>query len=144
MHSPGFECGIIKLLKGQEEQLTASEHAQLQAFKKENLEVDIVYDDDENQEDLLQRLKRSKIASKKVEPCMQVSYQDMSYIEPTSNCCERLFSQANLTFQISRQQRASSVRQGESYFGKQSLANIRSRTQISKILILIIIDSFTL
>jgi len=99
--SPDFENGVCKIMKG--ELLTASEAEACRKLKKPVQEVE---DDDTSgtdEDDLLSPLERVKLIREqrnKIQKTGDVRKANSSYIDvgklvcATSNCCERLFSEA--------------------------------------------------
>jgi hypothetical protein len=90
VHSPTFESAIVKVLNASDT-VTEDEALLLRMFR--------VYEvTDEVSDEQLTIAERAMHAKKrrKVSKQMATAFQDLSYIQPTSNMVERLFSKARL------------------------------------------------
>ncbi|ETL91908.1 hypothetical protein L917_09625 [Phytophthora nicotianae] len=99
VHSPTFEAATVKVINGEVGSLTASERKAIKRFEVETASASSGRkrkrrDDDEKEEDFATSVLRAKKASGR-----QTSASFLKLLEklpPTSNRCERLFSQAKL------------------------------------------------
>lgn len=100
VHNRDFEIGVLKIMTG--ERLTAAEaQACSKLLKKSNEENRGPDSDDEEEEEVLSTKKLLEMHRSKCRKLSHLStpenkaYIDVgSLISPTSNCCERLFSEA--------------------------------------------------
>ncbi|ETP47878.1 hypothetical protein F442_06281 [Phytophthora nicotianae P10297] len=91
VHSPDFESGCVRVLRGRHDRLTRVEKTTLGPFAK--LAVDATAESDDEDLSFVERLrKRRRIA----EPTM--SYKQLKTVPPTYNVVERFFSVARVTF----------------------------------------------
>ena len=98
-----FESAIVKVLRNQTRMLTPSEKIKLESLKSSTTSTaemphKDINDNSDNLNFAQRLLKRRRISTDLLE------YMDLSFIPPTSNIVERLFSTAKL---ILRDQRAS-------------------------------------
>ena len=92
-----FEDAIVKIILGEENDLSFSEEHSVELFLKETVIIDGEDSEDEVREgdkvdfalNLLKRNKKRKISA-------ESKYIDLTWIPPTSNIVERLFSAARL------------------------------------------------
>lgn len=102
VEDPTFESAVVKVLRKEEQTLTPSEKEKLRPFQKSRRDKTTfpraTYDDQLN---FAQRILKKRRTSKTTE---EGDYIDLSFIPPTSNVVERLFSAGKL---ILRDQRAS-------------------------------------
>ncbi|ETN21260.1 hypothetical protein PPTG_01499 [Phytophthora nicotianae INRA-310] len=99
VHSPTFEAATVKVINGEVGSLTASERKAIKRFEVETASASSGRkrkrrDDDEKEDDFATSVLRAKKASGR-----QTSASFLKLLEklpPTSNRCERLFSQAKL------------------------------------------------
>jgi hypothetical protein len=89
IHSPTFESGLIKISDGNEKDMTVQEKIALEDFLLEN-DDDTVQEMEDNENVSYSQ----QVLSKKRKVVRPTLYCDVSYIPPTSNCVERLFSHA--------------------------------------------------
>ncbi len=88
VHSPDFETGLIKLMRdGESAKLVSEEKISLEKLK---LEGTTNYSPQKNLSFAERVLKRAKLQTR--------TYMDVSFISPTSNIVERLFSTAKFVF----------------------------------------------
>ena len=87
VHSPSFESGIVKLLDDEVDQLTEMER--VECFRYSN-DVDNIVAIDDNLSLVQKALKNKR---RKVS---HAEYSSLTFVPPTSNVVERLFSNARL------------------------------------------------
>ncbi|ETN15136.1 hypothetical protein PPTG_22082 [Phytophthora nicotianae INRA-310] len=96
VHSPDFESGCVRVLRGRQNRLTRAEKTALGPFVK--LAGDATVESDNEDLSFVERhRKRRRIAGR------AVSYEQLKTIPPTSNVVERFFSAARVTFGHQRQ-----------------------------------------
>ncbi|KAG2911875.1 hypothetical protein PC129_g6590 [Phytophthora cactorum] len=92
VHSPDFDSGCVRVLRGNADHLTRAEKATLQPFAA-TAPVDARESLEEQQASFVERLrKRRRLYEERVE------YEQLKSIPPTSNVLERFFSVARMTF----------------------------------------------
>ncbi|ETO63928.1 hypothetical protein F444_18438 [Phytophthora nicotianae P1976] len=91
VHSPDFESGCVRVLRGRQNRLTRAEEAVLGPFVRLAEHTDEDSDDDDLS--FVERLRKRRRLG---EP--SVSYEQLKTIPPTSNVMERFFSVARVTF----------------------------------------------
>ncbi|ETP54358.1 hypothetical protein F442_00887 [Phytophthora nicotianae P10297] len=91
VHSPDFESGCVRVLRGLQDRLTRAEEAVLGPFVRLAEHTDEDFDDD-----VLSFVERLRKRRRLAEP--SVSYEQLKTIPPTSNVVERFFSVARVTF----------------------------------------------
>ncbi|ETP05005.1 hypothetical protein F441_18303 [Phytophthora nicotianae CJ01A1] len=91
VHSPDFESGCVRVLRGLQDRLTRAEEAVLGPFVRLAEHTDEDSDDDDLS--FVERLRKRRRLG---EP--SVSYEQLKTIPPTSNVVERFFSVARVTF----------------------------------------------
>ena len=89
VHSPSFESGIVKLLDDEVDQLTEMERNSVECFRCSN-DVDNIVAIDDNLSLVQKALKNKR---RKVS---HAEYSSLTFVPPTSNVVERLFSNARL------------------------------------------------
>ncbi len=90
VHSPFFESGIVKLLEQDTDNLSYDEKVAMECFKIS------VNENDNNPGDKATGLSIVQRAAQKKRKVAKNEYVDLSYVPPTSNVVERLFSAARL------------------------------------------------
>ncbi|KAG6611397.1 uncharacterized protein IUM83_15597 [Phytophthora cinnamomi] len=94
VHSPDFESGCVRVLRGKAQRLTRAERVALQPFEAVRPDdADASEEAEEAAASFVERLrKRRRLAQDRVE------YEQLKSIPPTSNVVERFFSIARVTF----------------------------------------------
>ena len=92
INSQAFETGIVKIVDGKKNELTDAEKEAVQCFKLNNRNANAAAspEPDDFASKALKQAKRQRVAE-------DDEYQQLSWIPPTSNVVERLFSRAKLT-----------------------------------------------
>ncbi|GMF51762.1 unnamed protein product [Phytophthora fragariaefolia] len=95
VHSPDFEAGLVRVLKGQAKRLTRMEKVALERFLASPPAVDEENEekDEEASISFVERLQKRRRLEE-----YQPSYDLLASIPPTSNMVERFFSIARTTF----------------------------------------------
>lgn len=105
VHSPVFESAIVKLQDNKAHELTDAEKASVACFKNiQEEEVEVVINADYNEDGrpkTVGEMVDSQMSRKKARH--NNSYNCVDHIVPTSNSCERLFSQCKLVYSDHRQ-----------------------------------------
>ncbi|KUF93714.1 hypothetical protein AM588_10004513 [Phytophthora nicotianae] len=91
VHSPDFESGCVRVLRGLQDRLTRAEEAVLGPFVRL-----AEHTDEDSDDDVLSFVERLRKRRRLAEP--SVSYEQLKTIPPTSNVMERFFSVARVTF----------------------------------------------
>lgn len=88
VHSPDFETGIVKILSSQEDAMTLEEKQKCICFKKPRV------DEPKEAGNVVLSFAQTALLGKRKHNDITVTseYEDVSYINPTSNIVERLFS----------------------------------------------------
>ena len=94
--SPDFENAIIKIVDGNESQLTDPESDTVENLKKA---VVFIEEADDSVDFASSVFKRKKLAKM----CMKSNYHDLRFLRPTSNIAERLFGKSSFAFNDLRQ-----------------------------------------
>jgi hypothetical protein len=90
-----FESAIVKLQQGKIESLSSSELRSVKHLKIQSQDVEDITDEHNQSISFAERiLKKQKIE----EVISSSSYVDLRFLIPTSNICERLFSEAGFCF----------------------------------------------
>ncbi|KAF1789421.1 Ribonuclease H-like domain [Phytophthora cactorum] len=92
VHSPEFESGCVRVLRGNTDRLSRAEKAVLQPFAA-TAPADARESLEEQQDSFVERLRKRR---RLYEEC--VEYEQLKSIPPTSNVVERFFSVARVTF----------------------------------------------
>ncbi|KAG3246400.1 hypothetical protein PI124_g8885 [Phytophthora idaei] len=91
VHSPYFEAGCVRVLRGRQDRLTRAEKAALVPFAKP-VETEANQGNEDDNLSFVERLrKRRRLEHQKV------TYEHIKTIPPTSNAVERFFSVARVT-----------------------------------------------
>jgi hypothetical protein len=91
VHSPTFETAIVKVLNDSDT-VTEDEALLLRMFKVHEEDTDQESDEQLTIAERAMHAKKRRKVSKRI----ATTFQDLSYIQPTSNMVERLFSKARL------------------------------------------------
>jgi hypothetical protein len=107
VHSPIFEKAVIKVQSGNERNLTRNERATLKRFERSP--SDHYSEDDDSSDDeerkmntdnpfltIVEDENKTLLKKRRLEINSESAYLPMLHVEPTSNCCERLFSRAKI------------------------------------------------
>jgi hypothetical protein len=95
VHSPDFECGIIKIMSGEETSMTEDERTTCRILEEP---LEIISDEEKTEEKkTLTFAQQALLGKRKADSMSQpTTYQYPKFINPTSNIVERLFSLASL------------------------------------------------
>jgi len=101
VHSQNFENGVVKIIDGKEEDLSAAEINCLKKLKTQSQSNVTV--SDEGRDSCIDDFAASLLKKRKVEKLNVKTYQDCRFLLPTSNIVERFFSEAGFAFSDLRQ-----------------------------------------
>ncbi|EGZ17583.1 hypothetical protein PHYSODRAFT_262436 [Phytophthora sojae] len=127
VHSPDFETGCARILRGKAQRLTRAEKAALRLFEAANPDDAAASEEEEATASFVGRLrKRRRLAQD------AMKYEQLESIPSTSNVVERFFSIARVTFGHQRQgllphtlETLLFLRQDRSYWDATTVDNLR-------------------